>query len=71
MSPYQRPLSYAMVSKYLGLAIIVNNVLNQFPGTQKDVDALENCFDTIGFKWHTRNNLSQTVNALNLPLGVE
>ena len=48
----------------LGLALIVNNVGKESPGSIADVKALESAYRKIGFDVEIHNNCSNTVNSL-------
>ena len=46
----------------MGHAVIVNNVAEEFPGTERDIQALKTAFETIGFDVQVHRNLTVTVN---------
>ena len=48
---------------HLGHAVIVNNVLTEEPGSQRDVEALETVYETIGFDVHVYQDCGQEVRA--------
>ena len=45
----------------LGLAIIINNVQREIPGSENDVKALQAVYRMIGFDVEVHNNCSRQV----------
>ena len=45
----------------MGHAVIVNNVAEEFPGTERDIQALKTALETIGFDVQVHRNLTITV----------
>ena len=46
----------------LGHAVIVNNVAEEMPGSQLDVEALRSAYKKVGFEVHVHNNCTDLVN---------
>ena len=49
----------------LGHAVIVNNVAEEMPGSQVDVEALKSAYQTVGFDVHVHNNCTDSVKLLS------
>ena len=45
----------------LGHAVIVNNVAEEMPGSQVDVEALRSAYQTVGFDVRVHNDCSEQV----------
>ena len=45
----------------LGHAVIINNVLDEMPGSTEDVDALKTTYEKVGFKVQVHTNCSVQV----------
>ncbi len=46
---------YPLKGKHLGLAYVINNVLHEFAGSQRDVDALRDVLTRVGFEVDAEN----------------
>ena len=45
----------------LGHAIIVNNIASEMPGSLRDVDALKEAYETVGFDVQVHNDCGEKV----------
>ena len=48
----------------LGHAVIINNIASEMPGSNEDVKALKESYETVGFDVQVHENLTEQV--LNL-----
>ena len=46
----------------LGYALIINNVLSEYPQSSKDVDALRSAYQRVGFKVIVHTDCNEKVN---------
>ena len=60
-SVIQRKKAYPMSLSRLGNAIVVNNVAGLIPQSKKDVEALQDTLDTVGFDVHIYENSDEKV----------
>ena len=52
----------------LGHAVIINNIANEMPGSNEDVNALKEAYQTVGFDVQVHENLTeQVLNLQQLP----
>ena len=45
----------------LGHAVIINNVASEMPGSNEDVKALKQTYQTVGFEVHVHENCTAQV----------
>ena len=53
--------AYPMDLPKLGHAIIINNIASEMPGTNEDVKALTEAYETVGFEVQVHQNCSVQV----------
>ncbi len=59
---------YPMREKSMGYAVIINNVASEFPGTEADVAALQETYETMGFTVRVESDCHGQVCVLGLCL---
>ena len=47
---FGQDIPYPMDKEKLGHAIIVNNIATEFPGSKKDVEALKEAYEEVGYE---------------------
>ena len=45
----------------LGHAVIINNIASEMPGSNEDVKALREAYETVGFEVQVHENLTEQV----------